>query len=230
MTPLAVLSAGSTLHALRRCAADFTRESGIALALATDHGHVIAAQVRRGEAAADIVAVPADMADALIREGFATAEVQAALGSVNIAAAVRADAPLPDIATMDGLRAALAAASSVLVTRAPTGEHMLRVIARLGLADTLAARISHFDTATLLIERIARSEPGALGFAPSAEILVWETRGVAYAGAVPEAVQVALPYAAAMLACTQAAESARVFLAFLATPRARDIFRAAGVV
>ena len=231
MITLAVLSAGSTLHGLRPCAEAFMRMSGITVTVATDHGHNIEADVRRGTAQADVVLLPADRVAALTAEGLVAADGQGALGKVGIGAVARAGAPLPQVGTMDGLRGALQTASSVLVTRAPTGEHMLRVIAQLGLAEAVAAKLVQFDTATLLIKHLAaEGDAAALGFSPAAEILVWRDRGVAFAGPLPDEIQVALPYAAAMLTRTRASESALALLGFLATPQARTRFHESGVV
>ena len=62
-TGLAVLAAGSALHGLRPAAAEFTRDSGIAVAVSTDHGHNIRKHALAGEAKADIVLVPTEWAD-----------------------------------------------------------------------------------------------------------------------------------------------------------------------
>jgi hypothetical protein len=61
------------------------------------------------------------------------------------------------------------------------------------------------------------------------EIKSWQDKGVAYAGAIPDEIQVVLPYSAAMLSRTQAREPARALLAFLATAEARRHFIASGV-
>ena len=58
---LEVLSAGSALHGLRPASEMFARETGIAVQVATDHGHNIHRAAMRGEADADVVALPADM-------------------------------------------------------------------------------------------------------------------------------------------------------------------------
>jgi molybdate transport system substrate-binding protein len=131
---------------------------------------------------------------------------------------------------MDALRRALLAADAVLLTLAPTGDHLMRVIARLGLADTVAGKLKRFETSALLNRHLVESAgAGAIGFGPATEILAWRGKGVAYAGAIPDEVQVALPYAAAMLVRTRAREPARALLAFLATPAAREHFLASGV-
>jgi molybdate transport system substrate-binding protein len=227
---LGVLSAGSTLHGLRPCAEMFARNCGIPVHVATDHGHNIHRAAMRGEAEADVVVLPADMIAALVAADVADNETMVAIGAVRIGAAVRADAPRPDCSTMDALRRALLAADAVLLTSAPTGDHLMRVIARLGLADAIAGKLRRFETSTLLNRHLVEG-PGAgvIGFGPATEILSWRGRGVAYAGAVPDEIQVVLPYAAAMLVRTRAREPARALLAFLATPAARAHFLASGV-
>jgi molybdate transport system substrate-binding protein len=227
---LKVLSAGSALYGLRPAAEMFAREAGVAVQVATDHGHNIHRAAMRGEADADVVALPADMIAALAAAGLADRETMVAIGTVRIGAAVRADAPRPDVATMAALRRALLAADAVLLTLAPTGEHLMRVIARLGLANAIAGKLVRFETSTLLNRHLVESTgTGAIGFGPATEIHAWHGKGVAYAGAIPDEVQVVLPYAAAMLARTQAREAARALLAFLATPAARERFLTSGV-
>jgi molybdate transport system substrate-binding protein len=143
--------------------------------------------------------------------------------------AVRTGAPRPDIATMAALRQSFVTAKSVLLTLAPTGDHLMKVIERLGLKDTVAPKLKRFDTATLLNKHLAENdEPGALGFGPATEILAWRDKGVAWAGPVPDEIQIVLPYSAAMLSRGQG-EPSRRLLAFLATAAARKYFHDSGV-
>jgi molybdate transport system substrate-binding protein len=144
------LSAGSTLYGLRPCAEIFARDSGTPVDVATDHGHRIHHAALQGEADADIVVLPSDMIAALIAAGLADAETVIAIGSVRIGAAVRADVPCPDVSIMAALRQALIAADAVLLTLAPTGDHLMLVIARLGLTDMIAVKLQRFATSALL--------------------------------------------------------------------------------
>jgi molybdate transport system substrate-binding protein len=229
MTPLKALSAGSTLYGLRPCAELFTHNTRIAVEVATDHGHNIHRAVLRGEADADLVLLPADMIASIASAGLADETSVTAIGAVRIGAAVREGAPRPGVSTMEALRRTLAAADAVLLTLAPTGDHLMGVIARLGLADAVAAKLERFETATLLSHRLAAAGTGAIGCAPATEIRSWRSKGVAWAGAIPDEIQVALPHSAAILARTQAAKQARALLAFLATPQARRHFLDSGV-
>jgi molybdate transport system substrate-binding protein len=227
---LKVLTAGSTLYGVRPCAEMFARSAGFAVDVATDHGHNIHRAALRGEAEADVVVLPADMVAAIVAAGLAEKETVVAIGAVRIGAAVRADAPQPNISTMDALRRMLLAADAVLLTRAPTGDHLMQVIARLGLDDAVAGKLRRFDTSTLLNRHLAENAgPGAIGFGPATEIKSWHGKGVAWGGAIPDEIQIALPYEAAMLTRTRAGEDARALLAFLATSEARQHFFASGV-
>ena len=227
---LKVLSAGSTLYGLRPAAEAFARETGLTVNVATDHGHNIHKAARDGSADADVVLVPADWADEIVAAGRAAKDSMVDIGAVRIGAAVRDGAPRPDVSTLAALRQALVAADAVLLTRAPTGEHLLKVIDQLGLRAAVAAKLQRFDTATLLNKHLAETASSAtLGFGPTTEILAWRGKGVAYVGAIPDEVQIVLPYRAVMLAHTTAGAAARSLLAYLATPDARARFRASGV-
>jgi molybdate transport system substrate-binding protein len=225
-----VLSAGSTLYGLRPCAEIFARDSGILVDVATDHGHSIHRAALRGGTDADVLVLPSDMVAALIAAGIADAATVIAIGRVRIGVAVHTDAPRPDVSTLATLRQALTAADAVLLTLAPTGEHLMQVIVRLGLTDAVAGKLARFATSALLNRHLVDSAGlGAIGFGPATEIKSWRDKGVAYAGAIPDEIQVALPYSAAMLTRTQAPEQVRALLAFLATTEARRHFLASGV-
>ena len=131
---------------------------------------------------------------------------------------------------MEALRAAVLAAPEVLLTNAPTGEHLAQVFARMGIENDVKPKTKRFDTATLLNKYIAEHpDAGALGFGPTTEILTWRGKGVTMAGNLPDAIQIVLPYQAGMLSRTPSADRARQLLAFLATPPARKHFHDSGV-
>ena len=225
MTTIKILSAGSMLHAMRECAALASPMSAGTIEIATDHGHNIHDALTRGTADADIVLVPADMATALEVAGLVRTAV--ALGTVGIGGVVRAGSNAPKIGTMPELRKALSDADAVLLTRAPTGNHLMTVITQFGLGDIVAPKLSRFETSTALNIHLAARNNDALGFGPETEIRAG--KGVAWIGDVPAEIQIALPYAAVVLTNTKAPDIADAFMRFLATDAARDIFRRSGV-
>jgi molybdate transport system substrate-binding protein len=225
MSTLRILSAGSTLHGVKACVALASGLPGMPPEIATDHGNTIRDAALRGEADADVVLLPVAAIDALIANGLAREKMM--LGRVGIGGVVREGSPCPDIASMMRLRAAITSADAILLTRAPSGHHLMAVIAQLGLGDAVAPKLLRFETSAKLNLHLAGRSDRALGFGPETEIRAGH--GVAWIGDIPAQIQVALPYAAAMLTRTTQPEAARAFLALLATGPARAAFVKSGV-
>jgi molybdate transport system substrate-binding protein len=227
---LKVLSAGSTLYGMRPAADAFTRGASIPVAVTTDHGHNIEKFALAGTADADVVVIPTEMMSKLIKAERADKSTLVEIGAVRIGSAVHDKAPRPDVSRIDTLRAAVLAAKEVLLTNAPTGDHLAQVFVRIGVGDEVKPKIKRFDTATLLNKYIAEHpDAGALGFGPTTEILTWRGKGVTMAGTLPDAIQIVLPYQAGMLTRTPSPDGARKLLAFLAMPPARKHFHDSGV-
>jgi molybdate transport system substrate-binding protein len=227
---LKVLSAGSTLYGMRPAAETFTRDAGVPVAVATDHGHNIEKFALSGTADADVVVIPTPMMNKLLAAERADKGSLVDIGAVRIGAAIHDKAARPDVTRMESLRAAVLAAREVLLTNAPTGQHLAQVFARMGIENDVKPKTKRFDTATLLNKYIAEHpDAGALGFGPTTEILTWRSKGVTMASNLPDTIQVVLPYQAGMLSRTLSGGSARQLLTFLATPPARKHFHDSGV-
>jgi len=225
LTTLHVLSAGSMLHAAQECAALASSEFPCTIDLATDHGHNIRDRLMRGTASADIVLIPADMAATLEAVGLLHGVI--ALGKVGIGGVVRTGSMQPAIGVLEELRAAISAADAILLTRAPTGDHLMRVIADFGLSNAIAPKRMRFDTSTALNAHLATRADNALGFGPETEIRAGN--GVTWIGDVPPEIQIALPYAAAIVTHTKTLDAAEAFLKFLDSAAAREKIRRSGV-
>lgn len=226
---ISVLTAGAARDGVSACAEAFERAEGIGVAWRTTHGHDIRDRLLAGTEAADIAVLPAEMIAELARAGVALETPRAALGRVPIGAAVRHGAPLPDVATLESLRTAILAAPAIAITTAPSGRHMEGVFARLGLAEAVAGRLVRRETGAAVNAYLAsEGADGAIGFGVTSEILSARGR-VAYAGPLPEAVQMVVAYEAALLARAAGSEPARAFLASLESAEARRAFAASGL-
>ncbi|MPY69311.1 MAG: hypothetical protein GEU92_04420 [Alphaproteobacteria bacterium] len=227
---LDIFTAGATREGIAACAAPFARQCGVALAVETAHGHLIERQVLAGETAADVVMLPEAMIARLAEAGLADPDIRARLGVIRIGAAVRAGAAWPDVSTMDALVRALLGARSVVITEAPSGRHMDALFEALGLAAELADRITRYDTGTMVNEHLARSDTrDEIAFGVATEILFFRNDGVAYAGPLPDAVQMAAVYEAAMLTRSDRVDAARRLMDFLSSDTAQRAFAETGV-
>ena len=121
-------------------------------------------------------------------------------------------------------------AASVVITEAPSGVHLERVFADLGLTQALEPRLMRFDTGTMVnLHLAASSMENEIAFGVATEILFFREKGVAYAGPLPEEVQMKNDYAAAMLTRSERRGDAKALMAFLMTDQARAAFAETGV-
>jgi molybdate transport system substrate-binding protein len=158
------------------------------------------------------------------------ADSRAALGRVRTGIAVQAGAARPDVATPEGLAAALRAATAIHFPdplRATAGIHFANVMRELGLHDELAPRFrTHPNGATAMREMGASAEPGQIGCTQITEINY--SVGVQLVGALPARFELATVYSAAVSARASQPELARRFITLLAGEGSRALREAGG--
>lgn len=225
-----IASAGSTLFGARAAVEHLVTVGGSPVSVITDHGHLLFAQASDGTLAADVVMLPSDMIEALSRAGRLFPAERVALGSVNIAAAVCKGSSEVDVRTVERLSRAFMEAREIVLTLAPTGEHMMGVINDLGLMSAVSDKIRRFDKSIEVNAYLASAEYGALAFGPATEIRAWADRGIQHCAAIPDELQVVLPYAAAILSATGNSSAAIQFLDYLRSAESRAQFAATGVM
>ena len=149
------------------------------------------------------------------------------LGAVGVGIALRAGATLPEIADEAGFRRTVLAAETLVLNRASTGLYVEALLARLGLAEQLAARSLRFPDGEAVLQRIAAGSGREIAFAAITEILLFRDRGVHFAGPLPAGLQNRTAYAAGLP--LGAAAGAPRLAAFLDGAPARAAMAAAGV-
>ncbi len=232
-TPLRIASAGSTVFGARAFIdSPACRRSGFGpdnVSIHTDHGHLLYEHALSGSLEADIVMLPSDMIDALDSHGVVAHVPGVALGSVPIGAAVRTHDTPVRMDTMQMFGDALLAADKIILTLAPSGEHMMNVIAQAGLMDRVATEIKRFDKSAQVNACLTQERDHCIAFGPATEILAWREKGIDWCGKIPETFQLSLPYAVAILMRASNAGKAQQFLPLLTSQEARDCFSHSGV-
>ena len=179
---------------------------------------------------ADVVIAAARGLDDLLARGVAVGGTRVSVGAVGVGIAVRAGGPRPDVSTPEALKTALLAAPSIgyadPARGGQGGTHFAKVVAQLGLTETLKPKTRLFPEGLEGLERVAAGEL-TLGVGPISEIL--PLPGLSLAGPLPPSLQARLAYAAGLLAKAPSPEAARAFLAVLATPGAREILARGGL-
>lgn len=177
----------------------------------------------------DVMVVTAAMVDALCADGRLRTETRAALGQVFTGVAVQAGTAHPDVHTPAALKAALLASSDIFfpdAVRSTAGIHFAKVMAELGIRDTLEPRFRTYPAGAIAMRELAAAQGAApIGCTQVTEIKY--TPGVELVGLLPTEFALATTYTAAV--CAQAADPAlaAAFIGLLVSPDTQSL-RAAG--
>lgn len=186
---------------------------GVVSALAAQRGFELEAQFgavgamqEKFDAGApcDLVVLTRPQIDALHAKGRVA--MAADLGRVRTGVAARAGDPRPAIDDRAALRAALLAAQEIHhpdALQATAGIHFAKVLAALGIADSVAARLRpHPNGASAMRALAASSAASAIGCTQITEIR--NTPGVALVGPLPKEFELATTYASGLCSADDA--------------------------
>src|SRR5512147_986896 len=118
--PLKLISSMATREVLGELAARFERETKQPVATEAAGGVDVAKRVQAGEAV-DIVVLASNAIDKLLAEGKVLAGSRVDLVQSGVAIAVRAGAPLPDIASEEAVRQSVLGAKTLSYSTGPSG-------------------------------------------------------------------------------------------------------------
>jgi molybdate transport system substrate-binding protein len=156
------------------------------------------AEKLRKDTPADIVILTAAILANLAEEKLVVAASIADVGLVETALAIRTGDPKLAVNDAAGLREALLASDAIFVpdTKVSTaGIHVAKVLAQLGIADEVAARLKIFPNgATAMREMAASSARRPIGCTQSTELI--STKGVILCGSLPKGCELATMYTA----------------------------------
>jgi molybdate transport system substrate-binding protein len=208
-----VLSVGSTQHAAKALAADFSKQTGHQVTFTITPPFNIDKELAVKTFDAIIISVPA--MEAHDQAGTLVSGTRVALARVGVGVVVKAGAPLPDVSTPENLKTAVVAARSLThgdPTLANTaGAIATAAFAKLGILDEVKGKTRH---ATLAVGgKLVADGEVEIGFFNMSEL----PAGVALAGPLPGSLQGYTAYEAAVLAKGSKDEAAAAFVKFLAS-------------
>jgi molybdate transport system substrate-binding protein len=224
-----VYAPGGVRSALQAAAADFERETGLAVAFTFHTGGGIQKLVATG-APADVAVLPSAGVDELERGGVVVAGSRLELGSVGVGVGIRVGAPRPRIATEREFRESLLGARSITYADpargGTSGTYFATVVLpRLGLVEAMRPKTVLAAVGEEAVGRVANGE-SELVIVQSSEITA--VPGAELVGPLPAGIQSDIPYAAVVVKSGKEPGAAAAFVRHLASPRVREAFRAAG--
>jgi molybdate transport system substrate-binding protein len=231
MSALKILSGGAAHGLVASLAPSFKAASG--LDIEGEFGAVgVMARKLRDAAPADIVVLTQAIIADLARENLVEAASIKDVGLVETALAVRAGDPLVTARDATALREAFLAAEAIFVPDTKTstaGIHVANVLAKLGIADTVAARLRVFPNGATAMRNLGTSSAARpIGCTQSTEII--STDGVVLSGSLPQGYGLATVYTAAVTATADKAEQAQMLIDLLTGAAQRELRRRSGFV
>lgn len=223
-----VLSAGAVEPGLRAFAQLVKAETGHELVIQFNTAPRIAERLAAGETF-DVLISPPTVIEQAGKNGKIVADSRVPVGRVGVGVVVRTDAPVPNVASGDGLKQALLQADSVVYNTASTGLYLDRLFEKMGIVEQLKPKTTRYADGAAVMEHMLKSKGNAIGFGAITEIRLYEPKGLRLVGPLPADVQNYTSYDAALMTGASAAGAAKAALALLATPPARAAFTAAGI-
>lgn len=214
--PITGISSMATRNLLAGLVEDYERRVGQRVVIESVGGVAAARRVQEGEPF-DIVVLASEAIDRLAADGRIVPGSRVDLARSDVAIAVAAGAPRPDIGTATALRETILAARSIGYSTGPSGTHLVRLFEHWGIAETLAPRIVQAPPGVPVGTLVARGEV-ELGFQQLSELM--HLPGINVIGALPAEVRIVTVFSAAVCTASGQKEAAKALLSFLASPEA----------
>lgn len=225
-----ILSAGAPKQGVGRCAETFTRNTGHEVDITFATAPVLRERVEGGGAAADLLVAPVALVQEFAAAGLVADGTAVTIGSVTAGVAVRQGDAIPDLSSVESLRAALLEANAVLYNMASSGQYIAGMIEKLGIVGQIEAKTERLPTGAAVMRRLAEGKaPREIGFGQITEIRRFEGDGIALVGPLPAEIGKKTAYAVCLLACAAAKEAAPALLAFMDGAVARQIYAESGL-
>jgi molybdate transport system substrate-binding protein len=223
-----VLTAGAMKSVVLEMAPDFEKQTGHKVLVANDTAGGLKKRISGGEAV-DVAIITPRIVDELIAEGKLAEGSRVDLAKVGIGVAVKAGAPLPDIATVESLKHALVAAKAVAYldpkSGGSSGIYFDGLLDRLGIAGDVRPK-ARLKAGGYVAELVASGEAD-LAVHQISEIV--PVKGVTLVGPLPQEVQNYTTYTASLGAATLNATAARALIETLAGPATLPVLKSRGM-
>lgn len=222
---LTIISSMATRLLLAEQAGGIRRSAGLVVELEAVGGVDAARRVEAGESF-DVVVLADNAIARLAASDHVDPATVTPLVRSGVAVAIRAGASAPRIDDEASLREAVLAARSVGYSTGPSGQALLQLFERWGIAETLASRIIQAPPGVPVGSLIAEGKVD-LGFQQLSELM--HLKGIAVLGPLPASVQVTTVFSGAVVSRSGHPADARALLAELASARHHELIRRHGM-
>ena len=222
---IALLAGGATKETVSELIPAFEKATGHRVVATWAPAPAIRKRLEAGEVY-DLVISSAGEIDAFTAAGRLAPGSRTDLMKTGVGVAVRAGSARPDISTTDALVRALLAAPAIGRSAGTSGEYIVTLFARLGLADKLVPRLRQAPPGQQVPDMLVAGEV-EIGLQQTSELI--NAPGIAYLGPLPPDLQRVTVYAAGLPAAAREPEAARALVKALTGPEAAAVIRHNGM-
>jgi molybdate transport system substrate-binding protein len=213
--------------ALVALAEQFRQETGHTVTFDIPTAADLAALLASNGPADILIGTPAAV-DRAIADGKVSGS-KTPVGRVGISAVVRRGTPVPNIATVEALKAAVLAADSVAYNTAGSGQYVQKIFDGMEIGDQIKPKTVRPANGPQTMDQVMRSTGNEIAFGLTPEAYPYADKGVQTVGPLPASLQTYTSYEAVVLARTKSPAAAAQFLGYITTPAARKTLAATGV-
>ena len=222
---IAILAVGATKDVIAELVPQFEKTSGNKVVITWTGSANIKKRIAAGEVY-DLVIVGGSVIDAFSKEGKVVPGTRVDLMKTGVGVAVRAGAPKPDIGSSEALKRTLLAAKSVGYSSGASGDYMVSLIERMGVADQVKSKMKQVPSGTRVSTMIESGE-AEIGFQQISELI--HEKGIDYIGPLPSDVQQITIYSAGLHTGAREPEAAKALVRALTGPDAASVIKQRGM-
>ena len=220
-----VLASGATKEIIADIVPGFEKQSGHTVKVDFAGTATIKKQLAAGDGH-DLVIVGGPVVDTFIKQGKLAAAGRVELMKSGVGVAVGPGHAKPDIGSSDALKKTLLAAKSIGYSTGPSGDYVLVLVGKLGIADQVKPKMKQVAPG-VRIGTLLESGEAEIGFQQISELI--HEKGIVYVGPLPADVQNITAFAGAIGAAAKEPEAARALLKALKSPEAVKAIKAHGM-
>jgi molybdate transport system substrate-binding protein len=218
---LHMLVGGSMQEPFREIGAAYMKKTGNTIDFTVDTTGALLKKLASG-APADLILVSEPAMNGLVKDKKVIAQSRITLARAAIGVSVKAGAPSPDLSSADAFKKAVLAAKSISYVNpeagGTSGTYMDGLFKTLGIADQMHAKVVWGYQGSQVAEAVATGK-AEIGITFISEMA--PNKGVKIAAPLPDAIQNATNYDAAIPNGAKNADAASAFLAMMTSPEGK---------
>ena len=220
-----VLSTQATEEAYRELVPQFEKASGHKVTTVFTGTLDANKRLAAGETY-DLLIMSGPSIDEHIKGGKVVPGSRVDLAKSGVAVAVRAGAPKPDISTTEALKKTLLAAKSIGYSTGPSGNYVIGMFQRMGIADEIKSKLKQTPTGVFVATLIASGD-AEVGFQQVSELIA--APGVDYVDPLPADIQQMTVFSSGILVGAKEVDAAKALVKFITAPAAAAAFKKRGM-